>query len=102
MNKIIVAMVAALLTTSSLAFGQTVGGDGVSSQGAATSSGATAGGSTGMSAGSSGTGIADPSRAGAEPTPRTGEMAGSGTPGSRTTGAGTSPSDRVTGSKSGK
>jgi hypothetical protein len=36
MNKIIVAMVAALLTTSSLAFGQTVGGDGVSSQGAAT------------------------------------------------------------------
>jgi hypothetical protein len=98
MNKIIVATIAAFLATSSVAFGQTVGGDGVSSGGAATGTGATVRGSTG----SSGTEIADPSRRGAEPTPRTGEMGGSGTPGSRTTGAGMAPSDRATGSKSGQ
>ena len=98
MNKIIIATIAAFLATSSVAVGQTVGGDSVSSQGAATGSGGTVRGS----AGSSGTEIADPNIVGAEPTPRTGEMEGSGTPGSRTTGAGMAPSDRTMGTKSGK
>ena len=96
MNKIVVATIAAFLAISSVAFGQTVGGDSVSS------GGATGTGDVRGSTGSSGAGVADPNRVGAEPTPRTGEMGGSGTPGSRTTGAGTAPSDRATGNKSGK
>jgi hypothetical protein len=86
MKKLTVIALAVVLTTSSFAFAQT-----------ATTS-ATGTGTTGTS-GRSDPGIND--RNAAQQTPSKGDMAGSGTPGTRTTGAGMSPSDRATGTKSG-
>jgi hypothetical protein len=99
MKRIIVAALATLLATSSFAFAQSGStgavGTGTGSTGAV---GTGTGSTTGMSGGSD-PGITD--RQPAQETPSRGDRAGSGTPGSRTTGAGMSPSDRATGSKSG-
>lgn len=95
MNKIATLSILTLLATSSIAVAQTGGTTGTSSSGSATTS--APGGST-----AGGTGdIADPSRRGAEQSPSAGDRGGSGTPGTRTTGAGMQENDRAMGSKSG-
>jgi hypothetical protein len=90
MRKLIVPALAALLATSSFALAQS-GNAGTARTGTGTST-------TGISGGSD-PGITD--RNAAQESTSKGDRAGSGTPGSRTTGAGLSPSDRATGSKSG-
>jgi hypothetical protein len=88
MKILTVIALAAVLTTSSFAFAQT---GTTSATGAGT-------GSTGVS------GRSDPGIDNQKPAQQNsskGDMAGSGTPGTRTTGAGMSPSDRATGTKSG-
>ena len=86
MKTLTVIALAAVLTTSSFAFAQT----GTTS--------ATGTGTTGVS------GRSDPGIDNQKPAQQNsskGDMAGVGTPGTRTTGAGMSPSDRATGTKSG-
>ena len=94
MRKII-AVAAFILATSSIATAQTGTTTGTSSSGSTTTT-APAASTTG------GPGdIADPTRKGAEPSPSAADRGGSGTPGTRTTGAGMQPSDRAMGGKSG-
>jgi hypothetical protein len=88
MKKVIVAAVAAVVATTSLALAQT------GSTGTAGTTTTTKGTSRGADPG-----ITD--RNAAQDSPSAGDKAGSGTPGTRTTGAGMAPSDRASGSKSG-
>jgi hypothetical protein len=88
MKKLTVAVLAALLATSSLAFAQT------GTAGAAGTRTTTTGTSRGSDPGIT-------NRNAAQDSSSAGDRAGAGTPGTRTTGAGMSPSDRATGSKSG-
>ena len=90
MRKLIVPALAALLATSSFALAQSGNGNAGSAR--------TGTSTTGISGGSD-PGITN--RDAAQDSTSKGDRAGSGTPGSRTTGAGMSPSDRATGSKSG-
>jgi hypothetical protein len=95
MKKIIAAAALGILATSSIAMAQTGTTTGTSSSGSATTN--APGASTTGGAGD----IADPTRRGVERSPSAGHRGGSGTPGTRTTGAGMQPSDRAMGSKSG-
>jgi hypothetical protein len=89
MRKLIVPALAALLATSSFAFAQT-GSPGTQGPGSST---------TGQS-GRVDPGITD--RNAPQGSVTRGDSAGSGTPGTRSTGAGIAPSDRATGADSGK
>jgi hypothetical protein len=87
-KQIVVATVlTVLVVTSSAAIAQTSTPSGTASEGGATTG--------------TGRDIADPTRHGAEQPPSAGDRAGSGAPGTRTTGAGMQESDRAMGSKSG-
>jgi hypothetical protein len=92
MKKLIVPALAALLATSSFAFAQT-GSTGTAPMEPSTTTTTTTGA------------VRDPGvndRNARQESVTRGDSAGSGTPGSRTTGAGISPSDRATGADSGK
>ena len=95
MKKIIAIVSFGVLATASMAMAQTGSTSGTSSSGAAmtTAPGASTPGGPGD--------IADPTRRGVEQSPSAADRGGSGTPGTRTTGAGMQPSDRAMGSKSG-
>ena len=90
MKKLIVPALAALIATSSFAFAQT-GSTGTTRMEPSTTT-------TSGAARDPGVNDQNPRQ---ESVTR-GDSAGSGTPGSRTTGAGISPSDRATGADSGK
>ena len=96
MKKIlVVAAFTASIAASSFAFAQSTGG------GAAGAGTAGTAGTAGMSDQTTGHDMTDPSTSRTRNSEPTADRGGSGTPGSRTTGAGMAPNDRATGSKSG-